>query len=179
MTCIVGYVEKDKVYIGGDSAGAANLQVRIRSDEKVFKKGKMIFGFTTSFRMGQIIRYSFKIPKHKKGIKDYEYMCSIFIDALIKSFTENNFAKIDNNRITGGTFLIGYKKNLYKVQNDFQVSKLLQPYDVCGIGEQYALGALKVLETLTLQPKEKVKKALITAASLSGAVSEPFHIVEL
>ena len=52
MTCIVGLVENGKVYIGGDSAGVAGLDVRMRSDEKVFTKGNMIFGYTSSFRMG-------------------------------------------------------------------------------------------------------------------------------
>jgi len=63
MTCIVGLVENGKVYIGGDSAGVAGLDITTRKDEKVFQKENMIFGFTSSFRMGQILRYSFKNPR--------------------------------------------------------------------------------------------------------------------
>ena len=37
MTCIAAIAEKGKVYIGGDSAGVAGLDLTIRADEKVFK----------------------------------------------------------------------------------------------------------------------------------------------
>ncbi len=39
MTCIVGLVDNGKVYIGGDSAGCAGYDVRIREDQKVFRNG--------------------------------------------------------------------------------------------------------------------------------------------
>lgn len=63
MTCIVGLVENNKVYIGGDSAGVAGLSLMKRADEKVFKKDEFIFGFTSSFRMGQLIGGNFQIAK--------------------------------------------------------------------------------------------------------------------
>ena len=55
MTCIVGLIHEDKVYIGADSAGAANGNITIRKDKKVFKVGEFIFGCTSSFRMIQLI----------------------------------------------------------------------------------------------------------------------------
>lgn len=62
MTCIVGLVDKGSIYMGGDSAGVAGLSVTTRADEKVFLNGPFIMGFTTSFRMGQILRYKFVPP---------------------------------------------------------------------------------------------------------------------
>lgn len=56
MTAIVGLVEKGNVYIGGDSAGVAGLSISIRGDEKVFKVGPFIMGFTSSFRMRAITK---------------------------------------------------------------------------------------------------------------------------
>lgn len=60
MTCIVEIVEKDRVYIGGDSAGVSDLDITMRKDVKVFRVGDFVFGCTSSFRMMQIIRFSFK-----------------------------------------------------------------------------------------------------------------------
>ena len=62
MTCIVGLVHEGVVYIGGDSAGVAGLSLTVRADEKVFQNGEFLMGFTTSFRMGQLLRYSLKPP---------------------------------------------------------------------------------------------------------------------
>lgn len=179
MTCIVGLVENGVVYIGGDSAGVSRLDVRIRSDEKVFTKGNMIFGYTSSFRMGQILRYGFKTPDHDPRIDDYEYLCSIFIDELIKSFKDKGYATINNNEITGGTFLIGYNGSLYNVQSDFQVGMPVENYDACGCGESYALGALHALEPYKMKPVERVTKALSAAEHLSGGVRAPFNIVSI
>ena len=59
MTCIVGLVDNGKIYMGGDSAGVSNLDIRIRADQKVFKTGEFIMGFTSSFRMGDLLKYDF------------------------------------------------------------------------------------------------------------------------
>lgn len=79
MTCIVGLKHKDKVYIGGDSLGANTaFQKTVRADEKVFQKDDMIFGFTSSFRMGQILRYSFFPPARIENITDMQYLRNIY-----------------------------------------------------------------------------------------------------
>jgi hypothetical protein len=119
MTCIVGLVDKGKVYIGGDSAGVKGSDYRIREDEKVFRKENMVFGFTSSFRMGQILRYSFKIPGHESTKEDFDYLCTSFVDALIGCFKDKGYARTDNNVVSGGCFLVGYKGNLYQIHSDF------------------------------------------------------------
>jgi len=60
MTCIVGLIDKEskKIYMGGDSAGVANYSLSVRKDPKVFKRYGFIFGFTSSFRMGQLLMCS-------------------------------------------------------------------------------------------------------------------------
>lgn len=189
MTCIVGYVDKEnlnsegfnRVYIGGDSAGVKGLDVVQRADEKVFKKGNMIFGFTTSFRMGQIIRYCFEIPDHDPRINDDQYLCNTFVSSLIKCFKKEGYSKKrDNGEVEGGTFLLGYKGKLYKVINDFQVAKSVENFESCGCGESFAIGALDILDKSTkIHPEDKVSYALKTAEKFSGGVSRPFNIVSI
>lgn len=179
MTAIVGLVYEDKVYIGGDSAGVAGLDVCIRTDEKVFKKDKMIFGFTSSFRMGQLIRYKLKIPDHDPRIDDYEYLCSTFIDELIKCFKDNGYATINNNEVQGGVFLLGYNKKLYKIESDFQVGKIIDSFDACGCGESFALGALYAMKDEDIKPEARIVEALDAAEYFSGGVRAPFNIVSI
>ncbi len=77
MTCIVG-IETDKgVVIGGDSAGVSGLGLTVRADEKVFARGPFVMGFTSSFRMGQLLRYGALDPDLRKAYDDPDrFMCT-------------------------------------------------------------------------------------------------------
>ena len=68
MTCIVGLVHEGTVFIGGDSAGVAGLSLVVRADEKVFRNGDFLMDFTTSFRMGQLLRYNPDSPPKIVGM---------------------------------------------------------------------------------------------------------------
>ena len=173
MTCIVGLIDKDDVYIGGDSAGVAGLSLTIRSDEKVFVNGPFIMGFTTSFRMGQLLRYKFDPPKQTVNVPDMKYMVTDFIDAVRKCFTDNGFG----NASTGGAFLVGYNGKLYSIDSDFQVGIPTAAYDSCGCGSDVALGALYASQGR--RADERIKIALEAAAKFSGGVAPPFTMVKL
>lgn len=173
MTCIVGLVDKGNVYIGGDSAGVAGLSITIRSDEKVFANGPFIMGFTTSFRMGQLLRYKFDPPKQTVSTDDMKYMVTDFIDAVRKCFADNGFG----DKSTGGSFLVGYNGKLYSVDSDFQVGIPSLAYDTCGCGSDIALGAMYA--TSSKKPEDRVKIALEAAATFSGGVAPPFTMVKL
>lgn len=176
MTCIVGFIDAQKnTYLGGDSAGVSGLDITIRKDPKVFKKDKMIIGYTSSFRMGQLLRFKLKIPKQPLKIDNYEYMCSLFIDTVRKCLKDNGYAGIKNNEETIGEFIVGYKGNLYKISGDLQVGISEENYSVCGCGSYYALGSLAT--NRDPDPQQKVLKALQVAEKFSGGVRRPFRIV--
>ena len=182
MTCIIGYVNRKTkdTFIGADSSAVMGDEIFKRSDEKVFVNGPMIFGFAGSFRMGQILRYSFEVPKQSKKKDDYEYLCTDFVDDLMKCFTKKGFATVEDNVIIGGTFLMGYKGNLYEVGPDFQVGKDLVNYAAIGVGEQFARGALYILDQDGELPTEqKVYMALEAAEEFSSSVTSPFSIMKL
>lgn len=178
MTCIVGIVEKDKVYIGGDSAGVGGLDITIRKDNKVFKVGEFVIGCTSSFRMIQLLRYSFNPPKQEKKKSDvYEYMCTVFVNSLRKTFTKGGFLKKSEEVETGGVFLVGYRGRLFRIEEDYQVGESIDLYDACGCGESYAKGALRIMvEQDYLYANQLIIKALETATYFSGGVRPPFII---
>lgn len=179
MTCIVGLVEKGKVYIGGDSAGVAGYNTCVRADSKVFNRQGIIFGFTSSFRMGQLLRYKLKVPKQPKTKDDVEYLTTDFIDSVIACFEENKFSANDEtNAITGGQFIIGYKGNLYEVGADFQLGVPSEGYCSIGCGELIALGSLYSTNKFKMKPKERILLALEAATTYSGGVLPPYTIIE-
>ena len=58
MTVIVALKNKDEVVMGGDCAGVGwNYDIQMRSDPKVFRVGRFVIGYTSSFRMGQLLRF--------------------------------------------------------------------------------------------------------------------------
>ena len=178
MTCIVGFVDKNNdIYIGGDSAGVSRMDIRIRSDAKVFERNDMLFGYTSSFRMGQLLRFKLNIPPQPNHTGDYEYVCTLFIDEVRKCLKENGYTTVKDNEEKIGEFIIGYRDNLYHVESDLQVGMVADSYDACGCGENYALGSLATNKDINA--REIVLKALEVAEKFSAGVRRPFVVVTL
>lgn len=177
MTCIVGLIDGGKVYMGADSAGVAKTVLRVRADHKVFTRDDFIMGFTTSFRMGQLLRYKLRIPAFPKGIDTFEYMVTIFVEAVRKCLKDGGFAQKKDETETAGTFLVGYRGRLFCVDSDYQVAETLLPYAATGCGEDIALGVL--FANGGLKPKERILQSLEAAQQFSAGVREPFLIEEL
>lgn len=177
MTCIVGVKHQGKVYMGGDSAGVAGYQLQIRSDKKVFKNGDFLMGFTSSFRMGQLLQFKFTPPYRKPEQDVFEYMVKEFVEAVRTCLKDGGYSRVNNNEEKGGFFLVAYQGRLFQIQNDFQVSESVLDYDATGCGEELALGSL--FSTKDLSPEERIKQALEAASTFSAGVSPPFTILSI
>jgi len=151
MTCIVGLVDEDRVYIGGDSAAVAGYETRETRLQKVFKSGQFVIGYTTSF------------------------MVLAFIPGVRECLKTNGFSQVHDNREEGGRFLVGYRNRLFSIQDDFQVNEMADGFDACGCGMEYALGALAALHGFDAKPR--VEQALKAAEHFCGAVRSPFVIL--
>jgi ATP-dependent protease HslVU (ClpYQ) peptidase subunit len=175
MTCIVGVIDKkeDKVLIGGDSAGVGGYDVTIRKDVKVFKVGDFVIGCTTSFRMIQLIRFSFSPPKRHPDTDIYKYMCTEFINELRRCFKDGGYAEKEKEAERGGRFLVGYGNRLFKIDDDYQVGESMDGFDACGCGAVYSLGALKAMDE-SGDVKERVERSLEIAVHFSAGVRPPF-----
>jgi ATP-dependent protease HslVU (ClpYQ) peptidase subunit len=181
VTCIVGVEEDGKVVIGGDSAGVDGwLRRTVRADAKVFTNGPFIMGFTTSFRMGQLLRYNLKVAAKPEGVDDDEYMSTWFIDAVRACLKTGGYAKVEYQREEGGVFLVGYHGHLYAVEDDFQVGRSVETFAAVGCGATLALGALHALRSwgASLSAEEAVVRALESAQHFSAGVAAPFVVLE-
>jgi ATP-dependent protease HslVU (ClpYQ) peptidase subunit len=175
MTCIVGIETVDGVLIGGDSAGVSGWTVHTRADQKVFRNGPAIFGFTSSFRMGQILRYHLTVPEPVEKDLD-RYMATSFITAVRSALKDEGFAEVKNNQEQGGTFLVGIRKTLYFVDGDYQIGRSTDHYAACGVGADIALGSLYSTKGIKI-PRERLRRALTAAEHFSIGVTRPFHYV--
>lgn len=174
MTCIAGVVDGREVLIGGDSAGVGvGFGLRVRNDRKVFANGAFVFGFTTSFRMGQLIAFGFEPPKPPDDEGDLmRFMVVDFINAIRTRLKEGGFVKISDQVESGGAFLVGVHGRLFHVQADFQVGEAAHGFDACGSGDMLALGSLH--STVGRPAQERVLAALQAAEAFNAGVRGPF-----
>lgn len=170
-------VDGGKVYIGGDSAGVADYSLTVRADRKVFRNGDFIMGFTSSFRMGQLLAHAFTPPKRHPDTDVYKFMVTDFINSVRDCLKAGGFATKQNEVESGGMFLVGYEGRLFSVQDDYQVGENLDGFDACGCGCEIAFGALYA--NRSSKPKDRVRIALEAAERFSAGVRGPFHFEEL
>lgn len=176
MTCIVGLEHKGKVYIGGDSAGVAGYNITIRADQKVFSNGPTLMGFTSSFRMGQLLQYDLKIPKHKKSQTDMEYLVVSFVTEVRECFKNGGVLEKHNNVESCGIWLLGYNSKLYEISSDFQVGRSTNGYQATGSGQHVALGSLYATKEMKL-PVQRILLALEAASFHNAGVAAPFLVL--
>ena len=176
MTCIVGLVHEGTVFIGGDSAGVAGLSLVVRADEKVFRNGDFLMGFTTSFRMGQLLRYSLKPPRRHPDDDIHQYMVVDFVNAVRGCLKAGGYASKEDEVESGGTFLVGYAGHLFTVNSDYQVGIPEDGFAAVGSGQDIARGALFATQGQAT-PRDRVLTALRSAERFNAGVRGPFHIL--
>lgn len=174
MTCIVGLVDNGKVYIGGDSAGVGGYSLVIRADEKVFINDEFIMGFTSSFRMGQLLRYSLNPPMYHPDVDLTKYMVTDFVNAVRDCLKTGGYATKEKDVETGGFFLVGFRGKLFQIECDYQVRVPSLNYDATGCGQDIALGSMYSSEGL--EPEKRIIQALEAAEQFSAGVRRPFVV---
>lgn len=181
MTCIVALKGDDnRVYLGGDSLDEDHRGVvSVRKDKKIFKLNAMGIGFTTSWRMGQIIRH------HASGLDpytdedEYDIVASVFVEQIRDLFDQYGWKTIENGIEYGGVFLIAYRGRIFHVDDDFSVGEPELEYWSVGSGSRFALGSLHTTSTLSMNPKERVIRAIEAASCFSSSCGGPISTIEV
>ena len=211
MTCIVGFLDKKngRTYIGADSCGSNASVKRTRVDKKLFKlKDDLdaLLGFTSSFRMGQLLMFAEGLTQYEDYIDkdseneecseecdckteletqmikienmDLEQMVTTFVPNVANVLLDGGFATQNGEGLEGGVFMFAHKDKLYRIDCDFQVEETEESYNACGSGEPYALGALNAIaDNEDIDIVEKIHIALQAAAKFNPHVEGPFYIM--
>ncbi|GID32855.1 hypothetical protein [Paractinoplanes brasiliensis] len=177
MTCIVGITDGRTVTVGGDSAGSDGWHVAVRSDSKVFQVGPYLMGFTTSYRMGQLLRYSLDVGEPDTWDVD-RFMATTFIDAVRECLSRGGYARTTDGQEQGGQFLVGIHGRLYVVGDDYQIGHTISGYAAVGSGYLVALGSLHSTAKSALDSHARAVMALEAAAELTEGVRPPFTVVQ-
>jgi ATP-dependent protease HslVU (ClpYQ) peptidase subunit len=172
VTCIVGLEDGDRVWMGADSLSADGYTKTIRRDPKIFTRGPYLIGFSGSYRVGQLLRWSINDTGPQPGDDLAEFMVTSFVED-VRLVLKDGGITLRGGEMPG-TFLIGICGRLFAVDVDFQVGEPACGYDAVGSGSDVAIGAMHV--TVDLEPRQRIKTALQAAAAHNAGVQGPFVI---
>lgn len=188
MTLIVGIdlsIGKNKyLYMAGDKCGSNGFTKDLFIKPKIFKRDKYAFGYTSSFRMGQILEYA-KISKDLPDWGEEENVYTSFVDWAKSAMKSGGYLKEENGVAEGGEFIFYNGKILFEVQDDFS---LLVPEDgllAVGSGEYHAKAIMRSYMTLVNKGKIEFDIDLLmnliygTVSSLITSVSKEYTLIDL
>jgi len=176
MTCIVGLVDRNVVWLAGDSAATSGSGAQtIIGDKKVFKVGSFIFGVCGSPKVMDAIKYRLELPQRPKDVDDRGFIGSTFADAFKTALDAGGCVEGDQ---FSGEVLVGYNGGLYRIQGNFQVITSSDRFAAVGSGADIALGAMHSNETLR-DPKKRLFNALEASTRNNATVRPPYSVVSV
>lgn len=175
MTCIVAVKSKDgSIVMGSDAAGSDSWSLIVLKDPKIYRVGSMLIGFTTSFRMGQLLGHSLSLPEHHNDVPVEKYISTTFMNAVRGCLKDGGWAKRENDTESGGNFLIAYRGRIFQAQPDYSVIENGRDYDACGSGYMLALGSLHSTAMMK-DAKSRAACALQAAEDFCASVRGPMR----
>jgi len=177
MTCIVGVETDSGALLAGDSASVGSHHTKKTSNSKVFKYDdvQVACGYTTSFRMGQILEYHLDPPE--VGQDERDYLVRVLVPEIRETLEEKGFSKIKNNKEKGGMFLLAVGDKVFKVQGDFSAIRHECPYSSVGLGAREAYGAMAAMKEDN--PKELARRAIEAASEFNTGVELPITTCQI
>lgn len=181
MTCIVGLVSDEHIWIGGDrvASDASGRLTQLARPKIIMKTSEddqnMIMGVAGQARAMDIVQYEFTPPAIGEKEPD-AYMATKFGEVMKEAFKKNGilFSKDGMEYMYAG-MMIGYMGKLWVISSDFYVSQCADPYEAMGSGVKYALGSL--YSTYGLDPHDRVERSLKAAEWYSESVRSPFDFL--
>ena len=172
MTCIVGIVDDDTVYIGGDRSVSDGASVMSLSTPKIYIRDEWIYGYAGSLGIGQIMQI-IDIPILKKDDDPFMVLRMDMVDAF-KSMMDNQGISIDDDNDTD--ILIGCRGRLLEFSPaDWSVAEMKETS--IGSGGNFALGSLYT--SIDKDPIDRIGLALGAAITYSPTCQGPIDILSI
>jgi hypothetical protein len=207
MTCIIGIAANGKVWMGADTFASDRYSGTNINTPKVFTKqvyiipggfpeteedeGKidyescetdsMAFGCCGGFRMMQILEHWFEPPAYYPDQETViKYLTTGFMDGLREVLTEKGAMKRGKDvETTTGDFLLGFRGELYHVDDTFQLIRVPNQEYATGAGADFAFGSLFSTKKSKWPPQTRILEALECAATYNLATRGPFDIISI
>lgn len=169
MTVIVGIVDKDTVYIGGDRGVSDDHVMLSMSRPKISERDGWIFGYAGTLGTGQLMEF-INFPKVAKNEDPYKVLRLDVVEQLKKAY-EAFGRDIEDN---GTDWLIAYENRLFEISSgDWGVLEVSM--SAIGTGATFALGSLYTSQSWR-DTKRRVQKSLESSIQFSPTCNYPIDI---
>jgi hypothetical protein len=183
MTCIVGLVDDERVVMGADSFGGADgCPGSTLKNPKIVRIGGLAIGYTSSYRLGQLLQYGFSPPAvDDRDIE--EYLVSRFVPSLRAHLKEHGWSTVENGREEAGGLLIACRGRLFRMQAEYEMIEEACGYGAVGCGATLAFGSLHTSGVAVtegadwLTPEVRVRLALDASAAFDQHVAAPYTVM--
>jgi hypothetical protein len=167
VTCIVGLVEDNTIYMGGDRSASDDISIVSMKTPKVYIRDEWIYGYAGTIGIGQLINY-IDLPSPEG---DIEKLIRLDICQSLKSAIDSYARDVENDE-TG--FLIGAKGRLFEFNvSDWGVLEIDQTS--IGSGSQIAFGSLYT--SIDNNPIDRIGLAIGSAITYSPSCQGPIDIL--
>lgn len=180
MTCIVGVVDNNSVWLGGDRAATDYAFNRtIIKSPKIFVKSEIGIGICGLPKVASIIEHVVKFPKWNDNLSTKAYLSGKLIPAFRNELNKHNCTiEYHGQLYFEGAMLIALRGELYQLEGNFQVIETARGYDAVGSGAEPALGSLRATVGVK-NVKKRILKALEVSAENNAGVAPPFDVLEI
>lgn len=178
MTCVIGIRGDEGAVIAFDSFSGNDSRVMVRRDLKGAQLSPEIaFGYTWSYRYGQIIAHHLDLPDVEGD--EHAWVVTAFVPAMRAALAEHGFLKKENEREESGQLVLAVRNRVFLVESDHAVCESAANYVACGSGEPYAEAAIASLQKANVELADEALAtiALQTAAKLNRSVRAPWHLL--
>lgn len=181
MTSIVALIQDGITYFAADSLVVSvpsdyhdgGVSQTVRNEPKVFKKQDMLFGYSGSVRMGQLLQYQLEIPEYASGTNKLKYLVSKFIPALQACLSDGDFGREG----LGGNILLSLEGELFTVGKGYAICNTADSYEAIGKSSEVATGSLYTSTYLDLPPLKRLYLALKSTERHTCVVCAPFMYI--
>lgn len=196
MTCIIAHTNGTSSFIAGDKLGSNGFTKAVQTEPKVFEKEfiklnedglsrtkeVMALGYTTSFRMGQLLNYNLTLPEQVAGETFSQYLVLKVIPIIRQMFKDEWGARDASQDVGGGQFIILHNHTIYEVQEDFSVLQPKTQITAVGSGTYHAIASMsayiEVQEETNVQLHERVEYIFKIVSDNVTSVSPEFDILK-
>lgn len=177
MTCIVGLVKGDTVWLGGDRAATdGGLNRTLIKEPKVFEKNHIGFGVCGLPKVMDALQHAIEIPPYS-GEDDKGYLVAKVIPAVREGLKKLECTEEHNGQqYFHGAMLIGFMGRLYQLEANFQLVESANGFGAVGSGAEPALGSLRSSKG---NPKDRLLEALKVSAENNAGVAPPFDVIAI
>jgi hypothetical protein len=178
VTCVVGISTKRGSLIAFDSFASANGKGTVRRDMKGAQlTPEVAFGYTYSYRYGQIITHHLDLPPVETD--PFAWAVQKFVPATRTALREHGWLKKENDREEAGQLILAVRNRVFVIHSDHSVQESTERYTAVGSGDEVALGAIEALlhARAGLTDEDIARAALQAAAKLCTGVRAPWHFL--